>query len=155
MAGVRCGDEDAVLNMWLNNEGLPVYQNEIHEELECYVIDPRVDSFMFVGEDCNLTPDAHEIWLYGVGKVNGKPVVLGDITMMPFEYDKIYSMDFTGNDFPASTLSRYCMDNDITIFIHVVDKTKYSLLVGNPASTWRYHYATESSTQEPGSMDRE
>lgn len=145
VGGIRCGDEDAVIHMWMNNEGTPIYQNEIHYGLECYVIEPGVDSFLFPSGSSNLNPDAHEVWLYGVTMVNGEGVILEGINMMPFEYDKVYSFDFTGKYDTAGKLAQHCIDNDVTITVHLVDRTKYSILTGYPASAWRYRYATSSS----------
>lgn len=150
VGGIRCGDEDAVITMWMNNEGRPMYQNEIHHDMECYVMDREVDCFMFPSGESNLSLDAHEVWLYGVTAIDGKGVVLGEIHMMPFEYDRIYSFDFTGNNDSAEGLSRYCIDNDVTITIDLVDKTGYSILTGYPASVWRYRYATASSIPAAG-----
>lgn len=55
-----------------------MYQNEIHHDMECYVMDRGVDR-CFPSRESNLSLDAHEVWLYGVTAIDGKGVVLGEI----------------------------------------------------------------------------
>lgn len=56
----------------------------------------HVISFKFVSENTNINPENHVVWVTGYVFQNNIPFAIGEPKVYPFEFDKDYSLDFTG-----------------------------------------------------------
>lgn len=144
-AGIRAWQEDATLFLGIHEEGRPIYKAEYNDG-ECYVIDKTVNSFLFQSAVSNVNSSGHEVWIYGVTKVNGVAVALGEPKVYQLEFDKDYNLDFTGNYPSAVDFAQYCTDNNITIIVDVVDRLSNSN-DGKSSRGWNIRYATENSVK--------
>lgn len=143
--GIRAWQDGAKLLLGIHEEERPIYKSEYHNG-ECSIIDKTVNSFLFQSAISNVNSDGHEVWIYGVTTINGNAVALGEPKVYQLEYDKDYNFDFTGNHQDAISLSQYCIDNDITIIVDVVDRTKTGA-DGKTSRGWNIRYATENSVK--------
>lgn len=107
--------------LMFNNDELPAYQRENRYGIECIVMDRNASTFSFPSQYNNIDPNGHEIWIYGAVINNGIPTVIGEPVRYPFEYDKKYSLDFTGANRDSNSLAEYCNSNNIIIDINIVD----------------------------------
>lgn len=108
--------------LMLNDDELPGYERENRNGVECIVMDKRASTFSFPSNVNVLDPSNHEVWIYAATVKNGVPFVIGEPTIYQFEYDKKYSLDFSGANRDGQTLSEYCENNNLIICINIVDK---------------------------------
>ena len=148
---MRASQDGANTGMWFDEDGLPLYADESHYGTMCDVIDPRVGTFHFSSEIGNINPVDHYVMVDGWKKANSSIsssipwVVVGEPQNYAFEYDKTYSLDFTGNNMSGEELSKYCLDNDLIIVISVIDKNASSDTNKKTGLEYRLYYATPQS----------
>jgi len=129
--------DNADAGFWVDDEGFSSYMPETRNGIYCDVIDKRVSTLRFSSKIGNIDPQNHYILIYGA-KYNsdlGTWVAYGNNGVpirYEFEYDKAYSLDFTGNNLSAESLSKYCLDNDIIINVAVIDD---NVVDANPEKT--------------------
>ena len=94
----------------------------MYEGVRCVVINSSVNTVTFMGSESNLDPS--ELTIAVIGFMNtpygmfalapeSKPVEY------PFEYDKPFSLDFSGKNRSGAELAKYCKKNDVTIKIEI------------------------------------
>lgn len=133
----RASQDNADAGFWVDDEGFSSYMPETRNGIYCDVIDKRVSTLRFSSKIGNIDPQNHYILIYGA-KYNsdlGTWVAYGNNGVpirYEFEYDKAYSLDFTGNNLSAESLSKYCLDNDIIINVAVIDD---NVVDANPEKT--------------------
>ncbi|HBE9862294.1 TPA: transglutaminase domain-containing protein [Clostridioides difficile] len=97
----------------------------MYEGVRCVVINSSVNTVTFMGSESNLDPS--ELTIAVIGFMNtpygmfalapeSKPVEY------PFEYDKPFSLDFSGKNRSGAELAKYCKKNDVTIKIEITDE---------------------------------
>ncbi|EGT2203037.1 transglutaminase domain-containing protein [Clostridioides difficile] len=97
----------------------------MYEGVRCVVINSSVNTVTFMGSKSNLDPS--ELTIAVIGFMNtpygmfalapeSKPVEY------PFEYDKPFSLDFSGKNRSGAELAKYCKKNDVTIKIEITDE---------------------------------
>lgn len=118
--GIRCWNENA--SGYIESAPSTLYENEYHHDELCYVLDHSISTLHFLSSKSNINPEGHEIWIRGIVYPNGQIMSLKETVVYPFEFDREYNLDFTGNDLSADELSRFCNDHDVTIWLEVVDK---------------------------------
>lgn len=69
----------------------------------------------------NINPIGHEIWVVGYTFYNGIPFAIGEPKTYAFEYDKVYSLDYTGKYPDPNSFYNYCKNENLMIGITVVD----------------------------------
>lgn len=133
--------------LMLNNDDLPSYQRESRNGIECIVMDKNAISFSFPSNYNSLDSNGHEIWIYGAVMNNGIPTVLGEPIRYKFEYDKKYSLDFTGTNRDSNSLAQYCNANNIIIDINIVDMQVNAIenSTGHNSIEFSCVYANENS----------
>lgn len=89
--------------------------------LSCMLLDTDEFVFKFDSTENEINPIGHEIWIVGYTFSNGIPFAIGEPKVMPFEYDKDYTLDYTGTHSNAELFSQYCKQNDLVISISIVD----------------------------------
>ncbi len=134
----------------LNDDELPSYQREVRSGIECIVMDNKAITFSFPSNYNNLDTNGHEIWIYGAVVNNGIPTVIGEPIRYQFEYDKKYSLDFTGTNKDANALSQYCQTNNMIIDINIVDTQVNAIEnpTGHNSIEFTCGYATSSSIKK-------
>lgn len=148
---MRASQDGANTGMWFDEDGLPLYEDESHYGTMCDVIDKQVRTFRFSSAIGNIDPVNHYILVYGARKNTSSfaesiPwIIVGEPQNYQFEYDKAYSLDFTGNNMSGEELSKYCLDNDLIIVISVIDKNASSDTSGKTGLEYRLYYATPQS----------
>lgn len=156
----RTSQEGAHIGFWYDETGLPIYESETHLGVECTVIDSNVGTFRFPSSLSNVNPIDHYVLITGAKRTmtDNETVreafpftVLGEPKRYNLEYDKAYSLDFTGNNMTANELSRFCLENDIIINISVIDENAASDAVRTGFETNVYYAASNSvKTGETG-----
>ncbi|HDF3936593.1 TPA: transglutaminase domain-containing protein [Clostridioides difficile] len=97
----------------------------MYEGVRCVVINSSVNTVTFMGSESNLDPS--ELTIAVIGFMNtpygmfalapeSKPVEY------PFEYDKPFSLDFSGKNRSGAELAKYCKKNDVIIKIEITDE---------------------------------
>ncbi|HBH2822442.1 TPA: transglutaminase domain-containing protein [Clostridioides difficile] len=97
----------------------------MYEGVRCVVINSSVNTVTFMCSESNLDPS--ELTIAVIGFMNtpygmfalapeSKPVEY------PFEYDKPFSLDFSGKNRSGAELAKYCKKNDVTIKIEITDE---------------------------------
>lgn len=151
----RTSQEGANIGFWFDEEGLPIYEPETHLGVNCTILDTQVGTFRFPSSQTNVNPVDHYVLVYGATRTvadNEKfqeafPfTVLGDPIRYNLEYDKAYSLDFTGNNMTADELSRFCLENDIIINISVIDENAASDAIRTGFET-NVYYANPASVK--------
>lgn len=140
---MRASQDGAKIGLWLNEDGYPLYQAEERSGIRCTVIDKNVISFKFVSENTNINPENHVVWVTGYVFQNNIPFAIGEPKVYPFEFDKDYSLDFTGRHPSASSLYEYCTKNEMIIVISVIDNE--AVMGGVTGLEWKQAYATPQS----------
>lgn len=106
-------------------EGTPEYANEKRlADAECTIIDSSVNTFQFSSSLTNINPIGHRVYIVGFMDTEYGLIALakgGEPVSYTLEYDKPYSLDFTGTHRTAESLSQYCIQNNIVIQIWVED----------------------------------
>ncbi len=105
-----------------NDDELPEYQREVRNGFECIIMDRATSTFSFPSNHNTIDPTGHEVWVYAATAENGIPFVIGEPIIYNFEYDKKYSIDFTGKGMSPTELADYCDRNNLMIDINIVDK---------------------------------
>lgn len=146
---MRASQDGANAGFWLDDEGHLLYIPETHNNVFCDVIDKGVSAIRFRSSDGNINPANHYVLIYGakynadlntwVAYGNGGVPIRYD-----FEYDKPFSLDFTGNNMTADELSNYCIENDIIINVAVIDDLVTEI---NPAQTGLKAYICYATPQ--------
>lgn len=120
---MRASQDGANAGFWLDDEGHSLYFPETHNNVFCDVIDKDVSTIRFRSSDGNINPANHYVLIYGA-RYNADLntwIVDGSPMRYDFEYDKPFSLDFTGNNMTAAELSSYCLDKDFIINVAVID----------------------------------
>lgn len=94
-----------------------------YNNLECLMLDKGEFTFKIENAKNVINPAGHEIWIVGYTFSNGIPFAIGEPQTYQFEYDKEFTLDYTGAHQTADTFYNYCKQNDLTIAIMVVDTT--------------------------------
>lgn len=148
----RTSETDSLINLWADEEELPMYHMENSKGVDCYVIDKGVNTFRIKSDGSNVNTVNHSVLIYGAKPTSTSAnysknipfTVIGEPKVYTLEYDKAYSLDFTGTRPTGELLSQYCIDNDIIIVIDVIDD---SAPYGSEKTGWQGHikYATPQS----------
>ncbi|HGM1122132.1 TPA: transglutaminase domain-containing protein [Clostridioides difficile] len=112
--------EGAILNEIYGNNLKP--QNKMYEGVPCSSIDSSINTIKFTSSNSNLDPSKHTISVIGFMKTPYGMVALAPDSKpvsYPFEYDKPFSLDFTGKNRSAAELSKYCKKNNIIIKVEI------------------------------------
>lgn len=121
---MRASQDGAFIAFWMDEDGLPLYNDETHNGIFCDVIDKRAMTFRIKSNGSNINPNNHSVLVMGIKATNDQSmpyVVVGDPKVYALEYDKTYSFDFTGNHPSAESLYKYCQDNDLIIKVSLID----------------------------------
>lgn len=99
---------------------------EIHNVIQSNgvsVVQLDKDEFTFIisSKLNNINPVGHEIWVVGYTFYNGIPFAIGEPKTYSFEYDKVYSLDYTGKYSNPESFYNYCKSENLMIGITVVD----------------------------------
>lgn len=143
---MRASSYDSKINIWDDEEGLPLYVSENRGGIDCKVIDRNVLTFRLKSEGSNIDPTDHSVLVYGAKatseswkySANIPYTVVGGPQVYPMEYDKPYSYDFTGKGLTAQELSQYCIDNDLILIISIIDD---NAPIGSEKTGWQSHNA--------------
>lgn len=155
--GMRVWMEDAKTGFGYHQEGYPLYFPELRLNVpDVAIIDEHAFTFEFRHElGGNIEPTGHTVHIAGFMETdNGQLFALtkdGEPISYPFEYNKLYSLDFTGTHTTAQSLADYCKANDIVIRVWVEDDTQEGATI-----TWKGQYlayANENSIKT-GEFDR-
>lgn len=139
--------EFSKINCSFGSSAWAQFQRETHNNVNCIVLDHSVGTFSFEHSKNDLDPTNHQIWVVGYQFYNGVPVALGkngEPIVYDFEYDKAYSLDFTGTGKSSTELANYCIQNDIVLQVSVVDVPAFGVISPN-ALSFDLYYATENS----------
>lgn len=124
----RASQDTARLNDVYGN-GTKIYPTEMSAGVLCNVIDSNINTFMFTSNGSNINPVNHEISIIGfIETPYGMLALAPDANPITynFEYDKSFSLDFSGTHNSAESLSSYCKANDIIIKIEISDRSSDS-----------------------------
>ncbi|EGT4910154.1 transglutaminase domain-containing protein, partial [Clostridioides difficile] len=97
----------------------------MYEGVRCIVINSSVNTVTFIGSKSNLDPSKLVIAVIGFMNTPYGMFALapeGNPVEYPFEYDKPFSLDFSGKNRSGVELAKYCKENDVTIKIEITDK---------------------------------
>ena len=151
---MRASQDGAKAGFWWDEAGLPIYANEYRNNLNCTIIDKGVSTFRIPSGSSNLNPANHYILIFGATNSNytgdlGSSIpyiTLAEPIEYQLEYDKPFSLDFTGNNMSGEELAKLCNDNNATIEIAIIDRNAPSESTRTGFQT-RVAYATSSSVQ--------
>ncbi len=152
----RASQDEATIKFWYEEAGLPIYADETREGVTCTIINENVSQFKIRSVSTNINPVDHYILVYGARKstmpnkqfTDAFPFeVLGEPVRYDLEYDKDFSLDFTGYNMSANELADFCKENNIIIVISVIDANAKSSDTGNTGLQTRVAYANSSSIQ--------
>lgn len=151
---MRASQDGAKVIIWTDDDGLPAYQSELRNGVKCGIIDKQVGTFRILSNGSNLNPADHYILIYGAtdsgfsGDLGSSIpyITLAEPIEYQLEYDKPFSLDFTGNNMSSGELAKYCNENNAIINISIIDRNAPS------NSNWtgfqtNVAYATSSSVQ--------
>lgn len=127
----RAYEDGAIVKFNYDEKGLPIYADETRNGLNCTIVDSGVNSFRILSSSCNIDPTNHYVLIFGAKRSDYSGTLADSIPYVTaaepieytFEYDKPYSLDFTGNNMSGPELAKFCNDNGITIEIAVIDRT--------------------------------
>ncbi len=133
MHTIRASDPYSV-NLYMD-AGPENYLPENHAGEMCNVISNNQLTFKFSSENSNLDPTNHTISITAFTEVESGIYALGfngDPYMVnyDFEYDKDFSLDFTGTHSTAQALSDYCIANNIIIKVEIRDNLNSEQTIG-------------------------
>ncbi|HBG4142100.1 TPA: transglutaminase domain-containing protein, partial [Clostridioides difficile] len=97
----------------------------MYKGVRCIVINSSVNTVSFIGSKSNLDPSKLAIAVIGFMNTPDGMFALapeGNPVEYPFEYDKPFSLDFSGKNRSGAELAKYCKENDVTIKIEITDK---------------------------------
>lgn len=146
--GMRVWMEGAKTGFWDHSDGLPLYNNETRLGIsDVIILDNNVSTFEYKQTSGgNIEPTGHTIYIAGFMEAgNGQLIALtdgGEPISYPFEYNKTYSLDFTGSHPTAQSLSDYCNKNNIVIRVWVEDDTQTDATI-----TWKGQYLAYANSQ--------
>ncbi|MCD8000862.1 MAG: hypothetical protein LUH21_26970 [Clostridiales bacterium] len=151
---MRASQEGAKVRIWTDDDNLPVYQSEFRHDVKCGIIDKKVGTFRILSNGSNIDPTDHYILIFGAtssgfsGDLGSSIpfVTLAEPIEYPLEYDKPFSLDFTGNNMSGEELAKFCNDNNAIINIAIVDRNAPSDSFRTGFET-NVAYATSSSVQ--------
>lgn len=153
---MRASQDGATIKFWYEEAGLPIYANETREGVNCTIINENVSQFKIRSVSTNINPVDHYILVYGARKntipnkqfTDAYPLeVLGEPVRYDLEYDKDFSLDFTGHNMDANELANFCTENNIIIVISVIDANAKSSDTDNTGLQTCVAYANSSSIQ--------
>lgn len=155
--GMRVWMEGANIGFGYHQEGYPLYYSETRLNVpNVAILDEHAISFEFLNElGGNINPDGHSVYIAGFMETgNGQLIALtdgGEPISYPFEYGKLYSLDFTGTHPTAESLSNYCKANNILIRVWVEDDTQNQSEI-----TWIGNYVAyaNDSSIKTGQIDQ-
>lgn len=84
---------------------------EMYEDVPCSLINSSINTIKFTSKNSNLDPSKHTISVIGFMNTPYGMVALapdGEPVSYPFEYDKPFSLDFSGKNLSAAELSKKC-----------------------------------------------
>lgn len=113
------------------------------EGMECVLLNKGDFTFKFPSEKNSITPSGHEIWVVGYVFYNGMPFAIGEPKRYPLEYDKEFTLDYTGKYSTADSFYDYCKREDLLIEVSIVDNEGFgkSLETGQGnAISWYMKY---------------
>ncbi|VFF93560.1 Uncharacterised protein [Clostridioides difficile] len=102
--------------------------NEKHityQGVRCSLVNSSVNTITFSGKESNLDPSKHTYTVIGFMNTPDGMFALapgGNPVEYPFEYDKPFSLDFSGKNRSGAELAKYCKKNDVTIKIEITDE---------------------------------
>lgn len=118
---------------------IDTHEKAIYNNLNCLLLNQDEFSFKFEQTLNKLDPNGHEIWIVGYTFSNGIPFAIGEPQIYPFEYNKEYTLDYTGTHLTSESFYNYCKQNDLIIAISVVDSYAAGVKEYN-ALTWYLKY---------------
>ncbi|HBG4726643.1 TPA: transglutaminase domain-containing protein [Clostridioides difficile] len=101
--------------------------NEKHityQGVRCSLVNSSVNTITFSGKESNLDPSKHTYTVIGFMNTPDGMFALapgGNPVEYPFEYDKPFSLDFSGKNRSGAELAKYCKKNDVTIKIEIAN----------------------------------
>lgn len=113
------------------------------EGMECVLLNKEDFTFKFPSDKNSITPSGHEIWVVGYVFYNGMPFAIGEPKRYPLEYDKEFTLDYTGKYSTADSFYDYCKREDLLIEVNIVDNEGFgkSLETGQGnAISWYMKY---------------
>lgn len=131
---MRASDPNVVVDISLGN--YEHSETTIKDGLTCYLLDANDFTFRLDSAKNTIDPNGHEIWVAGYTFANGVPYAIGDPIIYPFEYDKDFTLDYTGSHSSAEALSNYCKQNNLILEISVVDSANFGIVSGNAKSLY-------------------
>lgn len=84
---------------------------EMYEDVPCSLINSSINTIKFTSKNSNLDPSKHTISVIGFMNTPYGMVALApddEPVSYPFEYDKPFSLDFSGKNLSAAELSKKC-----------------------------------------------
>ena len=126
------------------------YKAEMHAGTMINVIEPSQNTFRFSSNGSNLDAKDHTVSIWAVSEIGDYVFALGKdgdpyIMDYKFEYDKDFSLDFTGQNRTAQEFSKYCKDNNVLIKIEIKDDLNPNQTIG---PVFYLCYATENSIRK-------
>lgn len=107
-----------------------------NESLEYILLDKGEFTFEIESVLNTIDPTGHEIWVVGYVYYNGIPFAIGEPKVYTFEYDKEYTLDYTGKYATADSFYDYCKREDLLIQISVVDPGAFGVAEYNALSLY-------------------
>lgn len=95
---------------------------EMYEGVPCSLINSSINTIKFTSKNSNLDPSKHTVTVIGFMNTPYGMVALapdGVPDEYPFEYDKPFSLDFTGKNLSAAELSKKCKENNVIIKVEI------------------------------------
>ncbi len=135
---MNCHADMLIIHLLANQEGVilnEVYGNNIkppskmYERVPCSLNDSSINTIKFTSKNSTLDPSKHTISVIGFMNTPYGMVALapdGEPVSYPFEYDKPFSLDFTGKNLSAAELSKKCKENNVIIKVEVGETTSNS-----------------------------
>ena len=102
---------------------------EMYEGVPCSLINSSINTIKFTSKNSNLDPSKHTVSVIGFMNTPYGMVALapdGVPVEYPFEYDKPFSLDFTGKNLSAAELSKKCKENNVIIKVEIGETTSNS-----------------------------
>lgn len=97
------------------------HERTTYNGVNCILLDEDEFTFKLESNENVIDPTGHEIWVGGYAFYNGIPFAIGEPQIYPLEYDKEFTLDYTGTHSTATSLYNYCKQNDLIITINIVD----------------------------------
>ena len=127
---MRASDPSTPLDITIGKAN-PNSTEEIHNviqfnDVSVVQLDSDENTFSVSSRLNTINPAGHKIWVNGYIFENGIPFAIGEPKIYDFEYDKMYTLDYTGKYPTAESFYNYCKRENLMIAITIVDADDFT-----------------------------